>query len=530
MLDFLIKNGTVFDGTGAPGFTADVAVQGDRTVQVGRVEGEAKQVIDASGKAVTPGFIDLHTHSDVSFLVDPLADSKLRQGVTLELFGNCGMSFCAPLTGMAKESLTAWCSRYGVDLKTGWTDFAGYLSALEKAGSPINVATQVGHGQVRTAVIGMDARAPTSEELDRMTALVSESLEAGALGFSTGLWYAPGSYSLTDEVVALAQPAADRGLLYSSHVRSEGDDACGLFVAHAEAVEIGRRTGARIQISHVKALSPGLWGRGGDLIEGIERARREGVDVAGDQYPYTWSSTSISGALFPRWALAGGRAETLKRLADADMRERVKSGIAGFFPRFHGPDGCVVGTFAGERRYEGMRLVEIAREMRCPPEEAAARLYEMSEGGMVLHTIEEVDLYEIARSAHIAVASDGMSLRTTGPLSAGKPHPRSYGTNTRYLEHMVGEKKLVPFAEAIRKMTTLPAQRLGLARRGRLAPGQVADVLVFDPAQVREHATYADPHQYATGMDWVLVNGKPALADGKPTGATPGRVLRSKSD
>ena len=530
MLDILIRNGTVFDGTGAPGFTAGVGVSGDTIVLVGQADADAKQVIDASGKAVTPGFIDLHTHSDVSFLVDPLADSKLRQGVTLELFGNCGMSICAPLTGMAKESLTAWSSRYGVDLKTGWTDFAGYLSALEKARSPINIATQVGHGQVRLAVIGMDARAPTPEELDRMVSLVAESLDAGALGFSTGLWYAPGSYSLTDEVVALAQPAADRGLLYSSHVRSEGDDACGLFVAHAEAVEIGRRTGARIQISHVKALSPGLWGRGGELIEGIERARREGVDVAGDQYPYTWSSTSISGALFPRWALAGGRAETLKRLADADMRERVKHGIAGFFPRYHGPDGCTLGTFAGERRYEGMNLVEIAGEMRCPPEEAAARLYQKSEGSMVLHSIEEVDLYEIARSGNIAVASDGMSLRTTGPLSAGKPHPRSYGTNARFLDHMVREKKLEPFAEAIRKMTALPAQRLGLARRGRLAPGQIADVLVFDPAQVREHATYAGPHQYATGMDWVLVNGKPALADGKPTGATPGRVLRSKAD
>ena len=431
---------------------------------------------------------------------------------------------------MARESLSNWTSRYNADFTPGWTNFKGWLAALEKAGSTVNIATQVGHGQVRLAVLGMEARAPTPEELDRMVAIVAESLDAGALGFSTGLWYAPGAYSLTDEVIALAQPAADRGLLYSSHVRSEGDDACGLFVAHAEAAEIGRRTGARIQISHVKALSPGLWGRGHELIDGIERVRREGIDIAGDQYPYTWSSTLISGALFPRWALAGGRAETLKKLADADMRERVKAGIAAFFPRFHGAEGCVMGTYTGDRRYEGMSLVEIARDMRCVPEEAAARLYEKSEGSMVLHTIADEDVYAIAASEHVAVASDGYSLRTTGPLSAGKPHPRSYGTNTRYLEHMVREKRIVTFEQAIRKMTALPAQRLGLSRRGRIAPGQAADVLVFDPSNVHERATYAAPHQYSTGMDWVIVNGTPAVANGVQTGATPGRVLRSKAD
>ncbi len=529
MLDLIIRNGTVIDGTGAPGFRADVGISGDTIVQVGQAGAEAARTIDAAGKAVTPGFIDLHTHSDLSFLLDPLADSKLTQGVTLELFGNCGMSFCAPLYGMARVQFDEAVARRGASVKATWTGFAGYLDALAKARSTINIATQVGHGTVRSAAMGMDARAPTPEELDRMVTLVAESLDAGALGFSTGLWYAPGSYSLTEEVIALAQPAADRGLLYSSHVRSESDDACGLFPAHAEAVEIGRRTGARVQISHVKAVGPKFWGRGKELPDGIERARREGIDVAGDQYPYPWSSTSISGSMFPRWALAGGRATTLKRLADADVRARVKQETAKFIARFHGPQGCVVAQSPGTN-YEGASLAEISRDMRCEPEEAAMRLYEKGEGSMVLHSMEDADVYAIARSPHVAVASDGSSLRTTGPLSSGKPHPRNYGTNSRFLEHMVREKKLVGIEEAVRKMTSLPAQRLGLARRGRITPGQVADVLVFDPAAVKQSATFASPHAYSTGMDHVFVNGEAALAKGKPTGATPGRVLRKKSD
>ncbi len=530
MLDILIKGGTVIDGTGSPGFRADVGVLGGEIVAVGQAGDAARQTLDASGRVVTPGFIDLHTHSDMSFLQDPLADSKLTQGVTLELFGNCGMSFCAPLTGMARAQFEERLSRTGGDIKPGWTGFDGYLAALDKAGSTINVATQVGHGTVRTAVMGMDARAPTTEELDSMAGLVSESLDAGALGFSTGLWYAPGSYSLTEEVIALAGPAAERGLLYSSHVRSESDDACGLFPAHAEAVEIGRRTGVRVEISHVKAVGPKFWGRGGELVEGIERARREGIDVAGDQYPYPWSSTSISGSMFPRWALAGGRAATLKLLADADVRVRVKQDTAQYIARFHGAEGCVVAQFPAEAKYEGKSLADIGAAMRCAPEEAAVRLYEKSEGSMVLHSMEDVDVYTIARSPHISVASDGSSLRTTGPLSSGKPHPRSYATNSRFIEHMVKEKKVVGLEEAVRKMTTLPAQRLGLTRRGRIAPGQAADVLVFNPSAVKQHATFADPHRASTGMDWVLVNGRAAVADGKPTGSTAGMVLRRKTD
>lgn len=530
MFDVLIKNGTVIDGTAAPGYISDVAVEGDSIVAIGQIEADAARVIDASGKVVTPGFIDLHTHSDSSFLVDPLADSKLTQGVTLELSGNCGSSFCAPLTGMARQQFEERMAGSGTPLKATWTDFAGYLDALETAGSTINIATQVGHGTVRAAVMGMESRAPSTDELDRMVSLVAESLDAGALGFSTGLWYAPGSYSLTDEVVALAGPAAERGLLYSSHIRSESDDLCGLFPAHAEAIEIGRRTGARIQISHVKAVGPNFWGRGHELIEGIQRARDEGLDVAGDQYPYSWSSTGFSGAMFPRWALVGGRQATLARLADADTRERIKEETRYYVRRSHGAAGTLVASFPPNPDYEGRNLQEVAEEMNCEPAEAALRLYEQSEGSYVQHSMEDEDVYEIAKAPFIAVASDGSSLRDEGPLSSGKPHPRSYATNSRFIEHIVLEKGLVALEQAIHKMTGLCAQRLGLTRRGRIAPGYAADILVFEPRNVHQRNSFSDPHRYSSGMDHVLVNGVAGIDSGKVTGSTPGRVLRSKTD
>ncbi len=530
MFDLIIRNGTVVDGTGSPRYAADVAIKGESIVSVGEIEGEAVHEIDATAKVVTPGFIDLHTHSDASFLIDPYADSKLTQGVTLELFGNCGMSFCAPLIGGAKEMFEERINRSGDSLTPTWTDFDGYLTALENAGSTINIATQIGHGTVRAAVMNMDPRMPTPEELDQMIGIFADSLDAGALGMSTGLWYAPGSYSLADEVIALTQPAADRGKLYSSHIRSEADDLSGLFPAHAEAIEIGRRTGARVQISHVKAVGPLFWGRGHELIEGMDRARDEGIDVAGDQYPYEWSSTGFSGAMFARWALVGGRRATLDRLADSDTRARIRIDVDYYIKRNHSAEGCVVASFPPDQSMEGRSLQDIANEMGCEPEEAALRLYEQSEGSYVLHSMELRDVDAIAKWPLMAIASDGSSLRDQGPLSSGKPHPRSYATNSIIIEQFVQQRELFTLEEAIYKMTALPASRLNLSRRGRIAPGQIADVLVFDPANVKQHNDFVNPHVYSTGMDYVFVNGKPALENGKPNGTLPGKVVRSLAD
>ena len=528
MLDIKISGGTIYDGSGLPGIAADIGIIGDSIETVGDLtNAEAALNIDATGKAVTPGFIDLHTHSDASFLIDPLADSKLTDGVTLELIGNCGMSFCAPLYGAAKDMLQERLSRGGSgSFDVDWNDFDGYLNALERSGSTINIITQVGHGTVRSAVMGMDNRGPTIDDLAHMIRIIEESLDAGAMGMSTGLWYAPGSYSLTDEVVALNQPVADRDKLYSSHIRSEADDLCGLFPAHAEAIEIGRRTGGRVEVSHVKAVGPKFWGRGPEILEGFERALDEGIDVAGDQYPYSWSSTGFSGAMFARWALTGGRKATLDRLQDDDLRAKMRIDTEYYISRNHGAVGSVVAHFPPNPDYEGMNLEEIGFEMRCEPAEAALRLYEQSDGSYVLNSMEESDVEAIAQWRRMSVCSDGSSLRTTGPLASGKPHPRSYATNTRYIETFVRERKLVSFEEAIYKMTALPASRLRLTRRGRIARGMYADVLVFDPAEIKQNNSFIDPHQYSTGMEHVIVNGIPAISNGKVTGETSGKVLR----
>ena len=528
MFDIRILGGTVHDGSGLAGIEGDVGIIGDTIETVGDLSNaQSNLTIDATGKAVTPGFIDLHTHSDASFLVDSHADSKLTQGVTLEFIGNCGMSFCAPLYGAAKETLKERLTRGGEGtFDVDWEDFDGYLNALERSGSNINIVTQVGHGTVRSAVMGMDNRGPDIDELAHMTRLVEESLDAGAMGMSTGLWYAPGSYSLTDEVIALNQPVADRDKLYSSHIRSEADDLCGLFPAHAEAIEIGRRTGGRVQVSHVKVVGPKFWGRSSEILEGFERARDEGIDVAGDQYPYSWSSTGFSGAMFARWSLTGGRQATLDRLQDDDLRAMMRVDTEYYISRNHGAAGSVVAHFPPNTDYEGMSLEEIGLEMGCDPAEAALRLYEQSDGSYVLESMEESDVETIAQWRLMSVCSDGSSLRTIGPLSSGKPHPRSYATNSRYLETFVKERNLVNFEEAIYKMTALGAERLKLKRRGRIARGMYADVNVFALDNIRQNNSFTDPHQYSTGMDHVIVNGVQAIANGEVTGATPGKVIR----
>ncbi len=528
MFDIKIIGGTVHDGSGLAGIEADVGIIGDTIETVGDLSSaESNLTIDAIGKVVTPGFIDLHTHSDASFLIDSHADSKLTQGVTLEFIGNCGMSFCAPLYGAAKETLKERLTRGGEGtFDVDWEDFDGYLNALERAGSNINIVTQVGHGTVRSAVMGMDNRGPDIDELAHMTRLVEESLDAGAMGMSTGLWYAPGSYSLTDEVIALNQVVADRDKLYSSHIRSEADDLCGLFPAHAEAIEIGRRTGGRIQVSHVKVVGPKFWGRASEILEGFERAIDEGIDVAGDQYPYSWSSTGFSGAMFARWSLTGGRQATLDRLQDDDLRAKMRVDTEYYISRNHGAAGSVVAHFPPNTDYEGMSLEEIGLEMGCDPAEAALRLYEQSDGSYVLESMEEADVEAIAQWRLMSVCSDGSSLRTVGPLSSGKPHPRSYATNSRYLETFVKERNLVSFEEAIYKMSALGAERLKLTRRGRIARGMYADVNIFALDNIRQNNSFTDPHQYSTGMDHVIVNGVQAIANGEVTGATPGKVIR----
>lgn len=528
MYDVIIRGGTIIDGTGSPGFAADLAIKDDRIVAIGELEGEAASQIDASGKYVVPGFVDLHSHADFSFFVDPLADSKITQGVTFEYVGNCGISFCAPLMGESFSDLDVRKSWYETAWKPDWTDFGGYLDALAKTGSTLNIATQVGHGTVRKAVMGMDTRAPDSGDLKRMQFLVADSLDAGALGFSTGLSMAPGYYSLGPEVYELAQMAADRGKLYSSHIRDSSSEGVGLFVAMQEVIETGRRTGASVQVSHLKANGP-MRGRSGKLLEMIEDARQEGLDVAADVYPYISASGPMSGNVYPRWALEGGREKALERLQDADLRVEIIAGLDKAFGNFGGPTKVAIASYSADRSLEGKSLPDIATDMGCGPAEALARLYEGFDAQLIITGMAQEDVDKISAAPYVAIASDGSSLRTEGPLSAGSPHPRSYGTFPRFLAR-ARDTGVTTFEEAVRKMTTLPAERLHLARRGRLAPDYFADVVVVDAATVVDNATFERPHQYSSGIEHVLVNGTVVVAEGKSTGATPGRVIRTDTD
>ena len=527
MFDLTINNGKVFTGKSSESIKANIGIKNDKIQYIGSEKLQSKKSIDARDYLVSPGFIDLHTHSDISFLVDPDADSKLTQGVTFELMGNCGMSFCAPLSASSSQTLKDRIAKYNIELDIDWNDFEGWLNKISENVPSLNVAAQLGHGILRAHVMGMKSISATPDDINKMGNIIRSSIDQGILGFSTGLWYAPGSYSHTEEIVELTKIVAENDLLYSSHIRSESDDASGLFPAHAEAIEIARRTGCRVQISHVKAVGPKFWGRGRELLEGIQRANDEGLDVAGDQYPYVWSSTPISGCMFPRWSLEGGRKKTLERLKDERMREEIKKETRNYINRFHGAEGCVLAEFSKNTELEGSNLLEISKKFSCTPEEAAVRLYETSEGSFVLHSMEEQDLEEIAKSDYISIASDGNSLRSTGPLSSGKPHPRSYATNTRFLENIVRDKKLVSIGKAIWRMTGLPAQRLGLKNRGSIEIGNYADLNIFKINEIKEHASYIDPHKYSTGMKNVILNGKIAVENGVKTKGRYGRVIRS---
>ena len=537
MYDLKIVNGTIIDGRGSPSYSADIGIAKGRIVALGKLESDASAIIDAAGQVVSPGFIDLHTHSDASFLIDPSADSKVRQGCTLELAGNCGMSFCGPVQGAAVEQSEQRWQMYGPDIALSrpdnilhWNSFGDYMDALASSGSTLNIASQVGHGTIRAGVIGFDDRAPTVSELDSMATLVSESLDAGALGFSTGLFYAPGSYARTDEIVALAGEAAKKNKLYSTHMRDEGNYSISLLGSVEESIAIGRLSGVRVQISHLKCLGPETWGQANELLTRIEHARNESIDLAGDQYPYTAGSTNITGAIFPRWTQTGGREGTLKKLSDESLYPSILHGIAADIERRGGADKIVIANYPSDRSIEGKNLAEIAKKHGISPSEVAVSIYLESETSVILHSMEEPDVEVIAEGKWVSVASDGSSIKTSGALSSGKPHPRSYGTFPRFLGRYVREKGVVSLEEGIRKMTSLPASRLNLSQRGAILPGFWGDITIFNPATVSDTATFDNPHSYPTGISHVLVNGVPVVNNGSLTNKRPGKVIRRFND
>jgi N-acyl-D-amino-acid deacylase len=528
MWDLLIQAAQVVDGSGAPAFTADVAVRGETIAQVGHVtERQARAVIDAAGLTVAPGFIDLHTHSDYTLLVNPLAESKVHQGVTTEVIGNCGTS-PAPLGDEGYPIIrTRMQQQYQLDVT--WRTLGGYLERLATSGVAVNVVPIIGHGTVRSAVMGYAQRAPTTRELEQMQSLVAETMADGAFGLSTGLVYAPGCYADTDEIVALARVVGQAGGMYFSHIRGESDT---VLDAAREAITIGERAALPVQISHLKTAGQANWEKTPALLELIDEATARGLDVTGDMYPYTAGATSL-GALLPPWVHEGGLAKLLPRLRDQEVRDRMRrdiaQGLEGWWNpvRAAGWEGVQISRAPQHPAYQGLRLPEVARLRQQDPLDAALDLLLAEEGNaaVVLFMMGETQVRTILQHRGVMIGSDAGATAPYGVLGQGHPHPRAYGTFPRVLGTYVRELGVLSLEEAVHRMTGLTARRLGLADRGLIRPDYKADLVIFDAQQVADRATYDTPHVYPAGIHWVIVNGQVVLHHGARLSALPGRVL-----
>ena len=528
MLDVKIEGATVIDGTGRPGARTDVGVRDEMIDAIGDLSREsAGTVLNASGRVLAPGFIDMHSHSDWRLWGNRRAESKIRQGVTTEVVGNCGFS-PAPVATEFLDEMRAFALYVPRGMDFSWRSVGEYLRAFDRDGTALNVVQLVGHGTLRVAAMGFARRAPTSGELTTMQRLLAEAMQEGAWGLSTGLIYAPGSYSTTDEIVAVARSAARYRGFYASHIRGEGRT---LLDAVREAIQVGREAAMPVQISHVKAAGRPHWGKVADALALIDVARAEGLDVMGDVYPYTASSTSLRTAL-PDWALEGGVAAMLKRLHDPGeqqrMREDMERGGGYSIVERMGWENVMIAWCPKRKDAEGRRVSEIAEVRGLEPIEAVFELLRDADGvaSMILFQLDERDLRRALAHPQLMIGSDGSALATTGDMSAGKPHPRSYGTFPRVLGHYARDERVLSLAEAVHKMTGLPARRLGVRDRGEIRVGAKADLVVFDARRVADQATYEDPHRYPVGIEQVLVNGRFVIKDGEHTGSLPGKVLQ----
>src|SRR5229473_1702840 len=524
--DILIRGGTVIDGRGRPGQTADVAIAGGRIARLGpALSGDAARIIDASGLAVTPGFIDIKTHSDFTLPINPKAESKVRQGVTIEIIGHCGFSVAPVLPGKA-QMLADYLSGGAPWLPFREMSFPDYLDTFPKVA--VNAGMLVGHNTLRLMVMGLEDRAPTPAELEQMTALLDEGLRAGALGLSTGLFTPPGSFAEPAEIMALCAVVARHKAGYFTHIRDESNR---VLEAVDEAIAVARAYPIHVEIVHLKCSGIDNWGKAGEVLARIERARVEGCDIDCDAYPYAAGANPLKN-LLPPWVQVGGLEAMLARLALTETRTRIRTEIErdglnnwGRIPSWE----CVqisVSPQLPQHAGETIAALAVARG-RDPLDVICDYLIEDNGATRVLITsIGEADIREIVRSPSALVGSDGNCVATYGVVAQGMPHPRFYGTFPRIIGRYVHEQHLLPLEQAVRKMTGATAQALRLRDRGLLEEGLRADITIFDPADFRDRATYADPHQYPTGArTTVLVNGVVVVEDAQHTGATPGMVL-----
>jgi N-acyl-D-aspartate/D-glutamate deacylase len=535
--DLLITNARIIDGTGGPSITGSVGVRDGRIVTIatgagGRVTGAATRIIDAGGRVLAPGFIDPHSHSDYALLTDGNAESKIRQGVTTEVIGESG--------SVAPQRATT---------ERPWTDFAGYFAAVEKSKISVNLLSYVGLGQVREAVMGNDERAPTPTELAKMTEIVTDAMKQGAYGASTGLIYSPNAYAKLDELIALTRPAAAAGGIYASHLRYDGEK---LREGVEEAIAIGEATKIPVHIFHLKVTGAPNFGRMKEVIAIVAAAQKRGLEVWADQYPYVASSTGLSQTI-PPWAHEGGGAKLADRLKDPATRAKIRAEMDDPHPTWENrlisagtwhnvqiasvpPQRSTDSARSSDsqrlesayKRFEGRRVDDAAREAGKDPYDFVFDMLIANRGNVscVWFIISEDDLKLALQQPWVSIGSDGSALATSGPLRAGVPHPRNFGTFPRVLGKYVRDEHVLSLEEAVHKMSGLTAKQMHIGDRGLIKEGFAADLVIFDPATVSDRATFTDPFQYPVGISTVMVNGRVVLDNGRHTGQKPGVVIR----
>ncbi len=530
--DLIIRNGQVIDGTGNPWYSADVAVSGERIAAIGDLhQAHAKREIDAKGRIVSPGFIDMLGQSEVSLLLDNRSLSKLSQGITTEITGEGGS--IAPQNEKTLAAMKPFLERY--NLSVAWTTLDGYFRRLEKQGTPLNIGSYVGSAQIREAVIGDDNRAPTPAELEEMKSLVEQAMKDGALGVSSALIYPPNIFAKTDELIALAQVAAKYGGLYATHMRSEGASE---MPALAEAIRIGREARLPVEIFHLKVSGKPRWGNMKNIVAAIQLARNSGLDIAADMYPYPAGATALASAL-PPWVADGGVQKLLARLKDPEVRARIKKELAGDHPDWEnlfydcgGAPGVLIASAEKPelKQFEGKTLGEVAKTWKKSPEDTLMDfvLADSAQTGAIYFMASEEDLRTGLRQPWTSIGLDAGEMSLDGPTYEPHTHPRAMGSMPRFLGHYVRDEQLMPLEVAIRKITSLPAQREHLEGRGLLKPGYFADITIFDPATIIDHATFTKPDLLSEGIDFTIVNGQVEFDHGKLTGVTAGRVLRGR--
>ena len=518
--DFLLKGADVHDGLGNPPRRLDVGITGDQITALPAPPGATAQtVVDLTGCVLCPGLIDVHSHSDIYALVEPSAYSKITQGVTTEIVGNCGAS-AAPRYG-AHRLPADWAQH---ELPGNWRTVAEYRALVDQVCPAVNLALLVGHNTLRAGTVGYDGRPATASELRAMQDRLRQALEEGAIGLSTGLIYIPGRFAPREEIEQLCRVVADEDGVYTSHMRSEGE---ALLEALDETLDYGRASGVRVQVSHLKTSGRANWSKLDAALDRIHRARDEGLEVAADRYPYIAACTDLD-IVLPSWALDGGHAAILQRIRDPATRTRLRNEME----REHAPAYWASVTVGSTHHpdlqpFKGVPLLDVAAAWTVEPTEALLRLVDLDQLQTtgIFFGMNEDNMWRILAEPYVMCGSDGSVFAPRGPLSRNHPHPRAYGSFPRWLR-AVCDGRSVPLPEAIRKMTALPAAHFGFSDRGILAPGYRADCTAFRPDSVEDRADFTNPHQAAVGIEWVCVNGVPALADGQVTGQRAGRFIQ----